>query len=171
MTTKKSSKNSKSKTTVRPSSDATTWPERGWKSDFIRKCSEDTPASEVVALAKRAGFDITANYVYSVRTEMRQKRTAQVVSKKKVKVETEAALAPATPAAATSAAVLSKVGKTVADNVSPMLRAAFDTSAVRTVELLKAIASEIGLGDAIAILQAERARVLCLLRPASGSDG
>ena len=138
-------KNSKDKTTTETSTKTAP----GQKADFIRKCAATTPAFDVAALAKKAGFSVTPNYVYSVRAEMRKKKNRAVAARLTDTHEKEAtpAQAPLPP------------------------RAAVDTSPVRTVELLKAIASEIGLGDAIAILQAERARVLCLLRPVPSSVG
>jgi len=108
------------------------------KAEFVRTLPSSTPAKEVVAKAKAAGVSLTENHVYSVRSVDKR-------AKKK-----GAAKGNAPKPAVIAAAVV--IGSASAPKVST------------TAEmLLKAVGAEIGLGNAIAVLQSERARVRELL--------
>ena len=104
------------------------------KAEFVRTLPSSTPAKEVVAKAKAAALAITKDYVYSVRSADKQ-------AKKKPAAKSN------TPKPAMIAAAVVH-GSASAPKVS-----------TKAEMLLKAIAAEIGLGDAIAVLQSERARV------------
>lgn len=104
------------------------------KADFVRSLPATTPAKEVVAKAKEAGIALTDMYVYNVRS------TSKASAKKSNGQEPG------------SRAVTSARGPH---------KAAVATGSVE--ELLKAIAAEIGLGRAIAVLQGERDRVRAVL--------
>jgi hypothetical protein len=108
------------------------------KAEFVRTLPSSTPANEVVAKAKAAGLPITKDYVYSV-------RSADKRAKKK-----RAAKSNTPKPAVTAEAVVH--GSASAPKVSG-----------KAEMLLKAVAAEIGLGNAIALLQRERARVRELL--------
>jgi len=108
------------------------------KAEFVRTLPSSTPANEVVAKAKAAGLPITKDYVYSV-------RSADKRAKKK-----GAAKGNAPKPAVIAAAVVT--GSASAPKVS-----------TKAELLLKAVGAEIGLGNAIALLQSERARVRELL--------
>jgi hypothetical protein len=104
------------------------------KAEFVRTLPSSTPAKEVVAKAKAAGVPITKDYVYSVRSaDKRAKRNPAAKSN--------------TPKPAVTAAAVVH-GSATAPKVS-----------TKAETLLKAIAAEIGLGNAIEVLQRERARV------------
>lgn len=108
------------------------------KAEFVRTLPSSTPAKEVVAIAKAAGISLTENHVYSVRSVDKR-------AKKKSAAKTNAP-----KPAVTAAAVVH--GSATAPKVS-----------TKAETFLKAIAAEIGLGNAIAVLQSERARVRELL--------
>ncbi|MGA7118484.1 MAG: hypothetical protein WBY94_00230 [Polyangiaceae bacterium] len=100
----------------------------------MRALPSSTPAKEVVAKAKAAGLPITKDYVYSVRSADRRIKRKSAVKSIAAKPEL------------TAAAVVH--GSEAVPKVS-----------TKAESLLKAIAAEIGLGNAIAVLQRERARV------------
>jgi hypothetical protein len=108
------------------------------KAEFVRTLPSSTPAKEVVAKAKAAGISITETHIYGVRAADRR-------AKKK-----SAAKSNASKPAVTGAAIVN--GPTSAPKVS-----------AKAESLLKAVAAEIGLGNAIEVLQSERARVRGLI--------
>jgi hypothetical protein len=108
------------------------------KAEFVRTLPSSTPAKEVVAKAKAAGISITETHIYGVRSADRR-------AKKK-----SAAKSNASKPAVTAAAIVN--GPTSAQKVS-----------AKAESLLKAVAAEIGLGNAIEVLQSERARVRGLI--------
>jgi hypothetical protein len=109
------------------------------KAEFVRGLPSSTPAKEVVAKAKATGISITETYIYGVRAADRRAK------KKK-----SAAKSNASKAAVTAAAIVN--GSASPPRVSAKAEA-----------LLKAVAAEIGLGNAIEVLQSERARVRGLI--------
>jgi hypothetical protein len=112
------------------------------KSDFIRSLAS-SPATEVVAKAKVAGIALSENHVHAVRAK-------------------DKANAAKTRKPATRKAVAPKLAVPVAANGSAPSGAAASTAS--SVEgLLKAVAAEIGLGRALEILTAERARVRAVI--------
>jgi hypothetical protein len=113
------------------------------KAEFVRTLPSSTPAKEVVAKARAAGISITENHVYSVRSVDKR-------AKKKSSAKSHAPKPAVTAAAVTAASVVN--GSASAPKVS-----------AKAESLLKAVAAEIGLGNAIAILQSERARVRGLI--------
>jgi len=104
------------------------------KAAFVRSLPSNTPAKEVVAKARSAGIVLDVGYVYNVRSTSKS-------SAKKRSGKVEAAAAQQ------------------ANGGSP--KASRDASA--TESLLMAVGSELGLGRAIEILEAERARVRAVL--------
>jgi hypothetical protein len=104
------------------------------KADFVRSLPVTTPAKEVVAKAKEAGIALTDMYVYNVRST--SKASAKKGNGRKPSSRTVAAVRGPHKVAAAVGSV---------------------------EELLKAIAAEIGLGRAIAVLQGERDRVRAVL--------
>jgi hypothetical protein len=108
------------------------------KAEFVRTLPSSTPATEVVAKAKAAGLPITKDYVYSV-------RSADKRVKKKPSAESN------TPKPAVSAAAVVHGS------------ASAPKGSTKAEMLLKVVAAEIGLANAIAVLQSERARVQELL--------
>jgi hypothetical protein len=106
------------------------------KADFVRDRSHLSP-KEIVEDSKAAGIKLDVSYVYNVRGYEK--------SKTKTKVTKRAARRVTSPRKA-----------------PPLPRPIAST---RTAEdLLRAVAAEIGLGRAIEILEAERARVHSILR-------
>lgn len=105
------------------------------KAAFVRSLPPTTPAKEVVAKAKAVGIELDAGYVYNIRS------TSKSSAKKKSAKAKAAASYPTNGGSA---------------------KATRDTSG--TESLLKAVGAEVGLGRAIQILEAERARVRAVLR-------
>lgn len=104
------------------------------KAAFVRSLPPHTPAKEVVAKAKSAGIQLDVGYVYNIRS------TSKSSAKKKS----------------------GKIGAPLAhpaNGGSP--KPSRDASAAES--LLKAVGAELGLGRAIQILEAERARVRAVL--------
>jgi len=108
------------------------------KAEFVRGLPSNTPAKEVVTQAKAAGISITEHHVYGVRA-----------ADKRTKTKSAARSNTSKPAAAAASIVN---GSSSAPKVSAGAEA-----------LLRAVAAEIGLGNAIELLQRERARVRGLI--------
>jgi hypothetical protein len=108
------------------------------KAQFVRGLPSNTPAKEVVAQAKAAGISITENHVYGVRAGDKRAKTKS------------GARSNTSKAAAAAASTVN--GSASAPKVSAGAEA-----------LLKAVAAEIGLGNAIELLRSERARVRGLI--------
>lgn len=108
------------------------------KAQFVRKFPSSTPAKEIVAKAKAAGISIAVDHVYSVRSADKQAKRKSATKSNGLK--------PAEPVAPVVH------GSASAPKVS-----------VKAEMLLRAAAAEIGLGNAIAVLQSERARVQGLI--------
>jgi hypothetical protein len=108
------------------------------KAEFVRTLPSSTPAKEVVAKAKAAGISITETHIYGVRSADRR-------AKKR-----SAAKSTASKPAMAAAAIVN--GPTSAPKIN-----------AKAESLLKAVAAEIGLGNAIEVLQSERARVRGLI--------
>jgi len=104
----------------------------------VRGLPSNTPAKEVVAQAKAAGISITENHVYGVRAGDKRAKTKS------------GARSNTSKAAAAAASTVN--GSASAPKVSAGAEA-----------LLKAVAAEIGLGNAIELLRSERARVRGLI--------
>ena len=112
------------------------------KSAFIRDLPEDMPAKDVVEKAKTAGLNMSIPYVYSI-------RTAQKARAKKI--------AAGHPPARRGRRPNSVVAATASSAPS---RAATASSGHGKIEdLLRAVASELGLSNAIRLLQAEQLKV------------
>ncbi len=124
------------------------------KSQFIREQPSTMSAADVIAKGKAEGLTISTDHVYGVRSQARLKRKATKVAAKK----TAAAKKGATPEPTAAAKKTSR--KAVARNVRQPLVNATTSSAE---ELFRAVAAEIGLGRAIEILAAERARVRAMI--------
>jgi hypothetical protein len=105
------------------------------KADFVRSLPKEMPVKSVVEKAKTAGIKLGVHYVYNVRAEGKRatRRKRPVVTSKPV----------------ASRALQGGV------------RAPLTGSSVE--DLLKAVAAEIGLGQAVEILARERARVKAVL--------
>jgi hypothetical protein len=103
------------------------------KAAFVRALPATTPAKEVIAKAKAAGFSVSKTYVYLVRG------TTKGPAKKR-------------PAAKAT------TSKPASTGAPPPAGKSSDAES-----LLKAVAGELGLGHAITLLQAERARVRSIL--------
>ena len=102
------------------------------KAAFVRSFPAVTPAKEVVAQGKSRGIHLTDAYVYNVRATFRAGQKSSRGSASKAKAK-----------AKTKNKRLSlKVGR-------------------RAEDRLRALAAELGLARAIAVLQAERDRVRC----------
>lgn len=113
---------------------------KGAKIQFVRSLPMDMPAAEVVALAAAEGIVLNPHGVHGFRTEIRvadRKRNAQKIG---------SATKPLR-AAAPSGKILTKPNKTTS-----------------VEDLLRAVAGEIGLGRAIAILEEQRQAVRTALR-------
>jgi hypothetical protein len=162
------------------------------KSDFIRNQPNTMSAAEVVAKAKDAGMTIRPGLIYEVRRAAKAKRgVAKKVTKKATKpVQSKAAFVRANRslspqeivAKAKTEGIKLDVGYVYnvrgADKAArKKKRAAAKSPTVSTVAstgswsvsqhaetLLRAVAAEIGLGQAIELLHAERTRVHSLLR-------
>lgn len=105
------------------------------KSDFIRAQPATMSAAEVVAKAKAEGVKLLPGLVYEVRRKAKEKRG----------VGPKPAARRATKRAAPAVA-------------RPI------TTSSKTENLLHAVAAEVGLGRAIELLEAERARVHAVMR-------
>lgn len=104
---------------------------------FIKARPMTKSAQDVIAEAKAAGLEINANYVHSVRSELRR-AMREVEAKRERKPFT-------------------KPGGT------PIKVPAAKTVAAEPEVLLRAVASEIGLAKAIELLTNDRKSVLALL--------
>jgi hypothetical protein len=124
------------------------------KSDWIRAQPPSLTAAEVVAKAKGAGIKIEPVLVYKVhgRAKAAKPIEAKAVAK-------PAAVAPITPKLAAVVAPVAPKLETAPTPAGP------GTLAGRTTveDLLKAVASEIGLRRAIGLLEEQRARVLSVI--------
>jgi hypothetical protein len=109
------------------------------KSDFVRARPHLSP-KEIVEDARDYGMKLTANHVYNVRSYDAAKGTKKSAGKK--------------------ASVIMKVGPAP---VAPTVAKTNGSSSSRVEDLLKAVATELGLGHAIEILQGERARVRAVI--------
>jgi len=104
------------------------------KAAFVRSFPSATPAKEVVAKAKAQGITLSDAYVYNVRATSKAGKSKQSPKR--------------------TAASSSRKGRTVTVKVG----------GGRGVEdLLRAVAAELGLARAIAVLEREHARVRRLL--------
>jgi hypothetical protein len=115
------------------------------KADFIRGLPVTTPAAEVVSRAKAAGISLTPQYVYNLRARANVKSSAAVgpVVKR----------GPGRPPRSPSAVAASP-------RVAPM----GTNGQLGDIEaVLRAIGAELGLGQAIAVLEAEREKVAAML--------
>ncbi len=118
------------------------------KADFVR-ANRSLSANEIAAKAKAEGLTLDANYVYKV-------RGADKAAAKQKRVAKKAASTPmVTKTSATSKAPTSKP---VSSNGT---RPSGSASSIE--DLLKAVASELGLGRAMEILAGERARVRAVM--------
>jgi hypothetical protein len=107
------------------------------KAEFVRARAHLSP-KEIVEDAKAAGMKFGVHYVYSVRGASKQRGVVKTM--------------PAKVAAR----------RAVARQAAPIARPI--TTAAKAEDLLRAVASEVGLGRAIEVLEAERARVHAVLR-------
>jgi hypothetical protein len=121
--------------TERPVAATSMSPVKMNKADFVRSRSHLSP-KEIVEDAKAAGMKLDVGYVYSVR--------GYAKSKGKAKVTKQAAR------------------RSTAKEAPPVARRI--TTSSKAEDLLRAIAAEVGLGRAIELLEAERARVHAVLR-------
>ena len=104
------------------------------KAEFVRRLPLSTPAKEVIAQAKAAGISISETHIYGIRSAAKAARTKIALARKST--------AP-TPHPAPTANASSPAPKANG----------------KAEDLLRAVAAELGLGTAIALLQDERARV------------
>jgi 1,4-alpha-glucan branching enzyme len=119
------------------------------KSDWIRAQPASLAAAEVVAKAKAAGMKIEPVLVYKVRT-----RVKESASKKAGPPKVVAGTATAKPPTAPPAKVAT----------TQMAKPVTDSDPRTSIEdLLRAVASEIGLARALAVLHEQRAQVLRVL--------
>lgn len=107
----------------------------GSKADFVRAHASLSP-KEIVAKGKAEGLELGISYVYNVRGYDKAK-----TKKKATKVAARRSTTRTAPAVARPIRTPSKVE-----------------------DLLRAVAAEVGLGRAIELLEAERARVHAMLR-------
>jgi hypothetical protein len=128
------------------------------KSDFVRSQPVDMPGLEVVAKAKAAGIKLSTSLVYEVRRLMRSKPAKKAAPVKQLPSKT------APKPAAEKAAVKKPTPK------QPIPKTAAAPSAVKAAtrptsseDLLRAVASEIGLATAIGLLEEQRRQVLRVL--------
>jgi hypothetical protein len=117
------------------------------KSDFVRARAHLSP-KEIVEDAKGEGIKFDVKYVYNVRTY------------DKTGAKKKPAKAPATRPSAPTVKPTPK--RATPRNGAPVPRPI--TTASSAEDLLRAVASEVGLGRAIELLQGERARVHSILR-------
>ena len=103
------------------------------KAAFVRSLPASTPAKDVAKLAKTAGIRLDVRYVYNVRGAAKMKAKKNRAAAK-VTTSTPTSLNGDAPSVNTNAEAL-----------------------------LKAVAAEIGLGNAIEILSGERARVAAVI--------
>jgi hypothetical protein len=121
------------------------------KGDWIRAQPASLTAAELVAKAKEAGIKLSSALVYKVhgRAKAAKPIEAKVAAKPAaVTPKPPAVVAPVAPkleTAPTPAAPAATAGRTTAE------------------DLLKAVASEIGLRRAIGLLEEQRARVLSVI--------
>lgn len=109
------------------------------KADFVRQHAVLTPKG-IVAAAKAEGITLDVNYVYSVRNEQTK------AFRKEARAKAEALVA--TRKTSTAPKTVSNGSRSSGSSVE---------------DLLKAAAAELGLGKAIEILHAERARVRAVI--------
>ena len=108
------------------------------KAEFVRRLPLSTPAKEVIAQAKAAGISISETHIYGIRSAAKAARTKIALARKST--------AP-TPHPAPTANASSPAPKANG----------------KAEDLLRAVAAELGLGTAIALLQDERARVRAVI--------
>ncbi len=161
------------------------------KSDFIRSLPATMPVAEVVAKAQEQGLEIRPHLVYMVRRNARLKRGRKPAEDSGPSVTTPASIADFVRAHAdlTPKEIVAKanaegmklhVSYVYAIRQSENRKASSSrprrararaaesvprpiASSSRAEELLKAVAAEIGLGRAIGILEAERAKVRAVI--------
>jgi hypothetical protein len=113
------------------------------KSDFIRSQPMELSAKEVIEKAKEQGIHLTPTLVYKARRRG------------------GARAAPTAPSPANGTAMQAARKPRVASGASS--GGDVPVGSARAEDLLKAVAAELGLGRALAILQGERARVSAIL--------
>lgn len=127
------------------------------KSQFIREQPSTMSAADVIAKGKAEGLTISTDHVYGVRSQARLKRKAtKVAATKRAASKKGAKAEPIAAAKKTSRKVTAKNGSQASVSATTL-------SAESAEDLLKAVAAEVGLGRAIAILAAERARVRAMI--------
>jgi hypothetical protein len=156
------------------------------KSDFIRQQPANLSGPEVVKKAKAAGLKLSSQLVYVVRAKMakaKAKTPTKATSTSAPKPTTSKAAfvrgLPATIPAKVVVAQAKAAGMKLSSNYVYLIRRAAKENrgsvragrsvprpigtAASAESLLKALAAELGLGPAIEILQAERARVRAVI--------
>jgi hypothetical protein len=136
------------------------------KSDWIRAQPASLTAAELVAKAKEAGIKMEPVLVYTVRGRAKAKDvTAKAVAAHSEAGRTQLDLFPAavapnavTPITPEPAAVVAPVGPKPEPAPTPVPNAPAGRTTAE--DLLRAVASEIGLRRAIGLLEEQRARVL-----------
>jgi hypothetical protein len=129
------------------------------KSDFVRGQPVDLPGPEVVAKAKAAGIKLSTSLVYEVRRLMRSKEPA-----KKAAPSKQLASQPAPkPAAKETVAKKPTPRKPAVKKPAAPSAVKAVTSPASAENLLRSVASEIGLGRAISLLEEQREQVLRVL--------
>jgi len=108
------------------------------KSAFVRNLPADMPASDVIEKAKAEGLTLTPAYVYSIRTAARRRSNG----------------GSSLGSGGGSAPVGRRGGGAAATGPG---------GGGRVEDLLRAVASELGLSRAIAVLQTEQRRVRAVL--------
>ena len=135
----------------------------GSKSDFIRRQPASLSAAEVIAKAKEAGLKIEPDLVYKVRGA-RKKADKGTARAKAAVAPTVKTVAPAPKAAPKKAASHAAPRKVVAKHAaSKPATNGSRKSPTSAEDLLRAVASEIGLARAIGVLEEQRRQVLKML--------
>jgi hypothetical protein len=127
------------------------------KSDFIRSQSVAMSAAEIVEKAKAGGIDLRPGLVYEVRRIAKAKKGA-AAKKRMTAAKATAPEVRSTPSKSASAkkpmASKPAAKKTASKPIEPSASASTNEE-----QVLKMVAADVGLGRAIEILLAERARV------------
>lgn len=127
------------------------------KSDFIRSQPATLNAVEVVAAAKTAGIKLDSYLVYKVRAALRDKAGKGAAKK------TSPAKPSPKPTAKKGAPARGAATPAAEASAPTAPHAARHTPATSHEELLRAVASEIGLARAIGVLEEQRRQVLRVL--------